>query len=130
MFFIAFPSVSIAEKYLCVADQASGFHFDGKSWGHASFKTDGKYMIAQSKRSTTEKPKIAISLIGGHEMYFCDGLLSSQDELYCGGLEGRFRFDPKTNRFLKSYTAGYINGDQGKDTPHIEIGRCSSIESS
>ena len=41
---------------------------------------------------------------------------------------GQFFFSPESGRFIKTYTAGYWDGENNNDnTPNITRGRCSKI---
>src|SRR5688572_11060102 len=40
------PAMS-REKYLCVADQSTGFKWDGSNWVVSKFKADEKYIVRE-----------------------------------------------------------------------------------
>ncbi|WP_157953873.1 hypothetical protein [Microbulbifer sp. A4B17] len=41
---------------------------------------------------------------------------------------GEFFFSPESGRFIKTYTAGYWNGENNNEnTPNVTRGRCSKI---
>ena len=126
---------AVADSYLCIADQATGFKFNKstKTWKATNFNvSDGKYLVARSK---DERYARAVTKVGDKRpIAYCDDDISGDDmNLGCNspGLF-RFRFSPKTMRFSMIYIAGYvgpfgIGGLEGDNTPFIEIGKCSPL---
>ena len=121
------------KQYLCVADKATGFKFDGvlSRWTSANFRADAKYLVAPSKLAgyawqvTRMGEQTATAL--------CKEDFNEYGYLNCEGGGGTFRFNRKNGRFLKAYSVGYVNvlpgvndiTDAGSDTPNLEIGTCS-----
>jgi len=46
----------------------------------------------------------------------------------CNMILGEFIFNSKSKRFIKTYTAGYLSGQDNNDnTPYVMIGTCSPL---
>ena len=115
------------ERYLCVADMATGFCFNSstKMWEQAKFNVDDKkYIITK-----LEYPKGALELkIVGNQVaihHSKEGFGPLGNVAVFEGGFSEFRVNRETGRFIRTYTGGYIGGDQNSDTPWIEIGKCS-----
>jgi len=135
IFLLLFTSVTNADEstYLCIAEESTGFYFENGSWGRAHFKvSDEKYIIRKMKEVELEffggkHPYGVYSLGGKYPEYRCSVTESSNNYICRDGV-GDFLFSPKSGRFIKSYMAGYWDGeDKNEDTPSITRGRCSKI---
>ncbi len=116
------------ERYICVADKATGFKYSPKtkSWEQANFKVDKEKFIITSPKN--KKTGFEIRTLGSR-VSFCssDPLLNEigLDYIPFNCFTGQFKFNKKTGRFLRTYSPGYIGGDDDDDTPYIAIGKCS-----
>jgi hypothetical protein len=113
-----------AQQYLCVGDMSTGFKFNEKinDWEYARFSTD-KYMISRN----IETNELRIKIIGSDSYEALNCKTPVRDYTRCtdaGGLKA-FKVDFKNNKFMYVYSAGYLFG---KETPSIEIGKCSKID--
>jgi hypothetical protein len=130
------PSSALAESWLCIADQATGFSFNSvsKKWADARFDVaDRRYLIVSED---DEKYPYMVKRFGKPDSLpmLCDAF-AAETFLHCRGLAGNFRFNQKTLRYIHTYDVGYINPTpglndmtEGEDTPFMEIGRCSKID--
>ena len=115
------------ERYLCVPDQAAGFIFDQSSrrWKSVNLRSEGeKYIIKQVSFS-----KNALSIVSAQASYEecrSDNGFENSNEAYFECIFGEFKFNRITGRFIRTFTAGYIDGlDNKENTPAILIGRCT-----
>ncbi len=124
-----------AEKYLCVAEHATGFIYNETSakWEPTVFNSDQKYIVSKPK---DEKFSFIVT-IAGMDTSWCD-CIDGFDEwgyLFCRSGSGFFRFNKRNNRFLYGSLFGYYNvldeankiTDAKSDTPYILMGQCSPI---
>jgi hypothetical protein len=131
LLFSATPAAAI-DKYICVGDQATGFHWNGKAWAPATFRADDtKYLVTDLDPKSDESAKgrftVAVVPFGERTPSFaCEELLSL---LYrCQGFYGQMSLNLSTLRWSSYYPHGYVNGeDNNKDNPAITIGRCSKL---
>lgn len=124
--------------YLCVAEKATGFAFDKgtKQWNQANFRTNNKYLISRSNLKDTAWD---IKEVGKQSpSIFCDKDINNIGNLFCEGLGTFFRFNNGTLRYMNAYLMGYWSdanpkdksgfvSEEGGNTPHIEIGKCSPL---
>jgi len=121
------------EKYLCVAERATGFAYNeiSKSWENMNFKTDAKYIIS---KSNAKGYSFKVTKVGEDNPEFeCEKGFNEYGYLLCGEGIGEFKFNKKNGRFIKVYLFGYFNvlpevnkfTDKSSDTPFMEIGKCS-----
>jgi hypothetical protein len=128
------PGVSIADQWLCVAEDSNGFFYDesSKKWARSGFYiNDHKYIVKPS----TGRYKYTITKLGNKFSTFaCDagfndhGMLdceTSADSLY--GVYKFFKMNHLTGRFTLYYMAGYLQGDNNDDSPSVTIGKCSKF---
>ena len=117
------------ERYQCVPDQAAGFSFDlsAQRWKSMNLRAEGeKYII---REATPSESALAIVSAGANyeECRSTNGFENS-GKAYFECIFGEFIFNKNTGRFLRTYTAGYIDGlDNNENTPAILIGRCSQF---
>ena len=116
------------DRYLCVADMASGFYFDSssKSYKQTHFDVrDNKYIVSKSElkyaelelRKVGQKAAVYLSPDG----FSPDGGLA----YFRNSFMGEFRVSKRTGRYIHVYMMGYVTGDSEGNTPFIEIGKCS-----
>ena len=125
---------AVADSYLCMADQATGFRFDRatKTWGSASFDVSSdKYIVARSK---DESYTWAVTKAGDDQpLFYCKDDIGADDQvLLCSVFDPSFHFDVRTLRFTAIRVHGYIvpSGDgrsEGDAEPLIEIGKCAPL---
>lgn len=112
------------EQYLCVSHAAGGVNYDSavRNWTPAKFKNDdAKYLIVQKNN------KWAMKTFGNNFDFDC-GSMNEYNILRCEPFYGEFIFNKKTKRYMKTYTAGFIDGrDNNENTPLIEVGYCSPL---
>lgn len=121
-------------KYLCIADQATGFHWNGKTWEKSGFLSGSKYIVAffefpdssgwwwRPFSGWTHSPGMMCEFWGASEY-----LEDDADEILCASSLQTFQMNFDTQRFFHVYRAGYINGDVAEDTPNISIGTCTKL---
>jgi hypothetical protein len=120
------------ERYLCVAEQVTGFFYDAESkkWKPTQFNpAEMKYIIRPSNSGNRRLEIVAMAL----DMVLCtsEAGIENGNEISFSCVNGQFIFNQKTGRFIKSDILGYVGGDHfditpGRhQTPNIAIGRCS-----
>jgi hypothetical protein len=116
-------------SYLCIAENSVGFSFNKtqQKWINTNFKVEGKkYLLSKSKQGNWEWKKF-----GEQNTYAsCKSDFNEYGYLTCQELN-TINFNKNNLRFQNYYPIGYINkgvvGNEGEDTPSIEIGKCSAI---
>ena len=131
------PGVSIADQWLCVADQSNGFNYRESSdkWEQTKFTVDDdKYIVSQSK---FEIYKYDVTRLGKkNSSAYCEKGFNTKGDLYCelkvkadmemNGLMYRvFNMNHIKGRFVMSENFGYFSGF--KVSPSITIGKCSKF---
>jgi hypothetical protein len=136
-------SVLGADSYLCIPDRVTGFVFNKESgWQTSNFTTDQKYLLTRPNEDErkilthlNKKAAWVVREIGGHyPRAVCASEMNAQGFIFCDGLPD-FKFNLKQNKYLSAYLTGYYNDDEepdspfaeGKNTPYIEIGKCSPL---
>jgi len=141
-----------AQKYLCVADKATGFHFNAKtkSWEPTHFTTDKKWLLGPMDPSVAKSlwthssppPRVGLTEVGQSVPgLFCSDF-NEFGLLGCSGfitLEV-FELNRSNGRYVRSSFSGYVElglplgfpagtkiTDATSDDTLIEIGKCSPI---
>ena len=116
-------------SYLCIPETSAGFTFNKsqQKWVSTNFRVDGKkYLLSKSKKGDWEWKKFGQQ----NSLEWCDGDFDEFGYLKCQ-LLGTITINKNTLRFQNYYPIGYVNksttGNEGEDTPYIEIGTCSAI---
>jgi hypothetical protein len=135
---LASPTFAL-EKYLCVAEQSTGFKWDGSNWVIAKFKVDdGKYVVREVEEYDFLGDNINYEVLKlGEESpkHHCfrsppdktptnSKFPKPDDRMACGGF-GLMSFD--TLRYQEYWGHGYVGNDL-RSTPNITVGKCSKIE--
>jgi hypothetical protein len=115
------------KKYMCVAESATGFELNPTSsiWEPTKFYVGNlKYLITESKMPGKE---LEIKEIGNEfASYYSNRGFNPENSLALFEDEfGEFVVRGDTGRYIRYYRGGYVHGDKFKDTPFIEIGKCS-----
>lgn len=127
----------VADAYLCVTDQATGFSYNKKAdeWQPANYKVkDLKYVI---KRDGAAKPWAWSSFGSTSEPVTCEDDVYARENIVvvCHDRHQYASFSLRSRRF-QLYTHGnYLQStpeddrkkDKGQGTPLIELGTCSPI---
>jgi hypothetical protein len=122
-----------AQSWVCVADHATGFKYDGNKWNAAHFKTDEKFLVTKSDNPKTAK--WVVKKVGeSFPTAFCEEDFTPSGALRCSGFE-EFRFNKKNLRFMSLYAIGYVTdgiglealGKEGQNTPALTIGTCAQL---
>lgn len=114
------------DSYLCVADMATGFSYNKAldKWETANFNVEeSKYVVSKSKDKYWQVKQIGKSDYSSS--YYCNGGFSEYGFLSCSGLLGSFNMNRINLRYIRIFSMGYYNNT--KDTPFIEIGKCSPL---
>jgi hypothetical protein len=95
------PTAATAEAYLCVADAATGFHYNkqAQAWEVARFKIDGKRYLLSEKAGSW-----VWNTMGERDFTPCDKF-SDNESIECRGLT-QYYFSRKTLRYQASMTIG------------------------
>lgn len=134
------PTTDGAESYICSVKAQTAFVFEqsSKTWRPIAIGSlDKQYVVA---RSTNGNPKVTwrVKEIGtDYTTYYCENDFDKNGYLSCSGIVAHFKMNRQTLRFIVSYEFGYyeIVSDslfgkpyhEGDDSPHMEIGTCSSF---
>jgi len=120
---VLLPMSVNAESYLCITEHSAGFIYDKntKEWESAEFKADSKYIVSRSDGDI-----IPWSVVKHGKNLIMD--LCTEDfengYLKCD----KFTMGKENMRFILVNTYGFvIHGNEGEDTPNMEIGKCSRL---
>ena len=140
------PAGSFAQGrdgYFCTTDLATGFAFNKakKQWVTVSFHETEKFLISRASLAELKLGNVwVVKKVGSNTPDFvCPADFTDGGYLHCKGFS-EFTFNRKNNRFLSSYMIGYVTdaiegtetasallGQEGSNTPAIQIGRCSPL---
>lgn len=141
---IALPLSAGADNWLCIGDEAVGFHQENGTWKRAEFKPD-KWLIKPQAEVFKEAGLGEYEIFqfdSVSESFYCDDF--SDDLLVCRGNSNpndtpinTFRYDQASGRYLMTSTYGYLEEARLDKThpyyelmvgaPNIEIGKCSKL---
>ena len=131
---LSFISAASAEQFLCVVDHSTGFSFDKNTeqWKPTVFAGEDKYIISKptdDDGKLKEKFQYVVREIGTpNPIAYCETGFSG-GYLFCEGMATKFSFNKENGRFLTAYMAGYYHdalpGQEGRNTPYMQIGKCS-----
>lgn len=114
------PTWAAAEKYICLAEKASGFGYLNGEWIGTKLTANEKYLVSFDER----KVSIFGRDTGGHEN--CN-FLHFGSIIYCQEGFGTFIMNKKNLRFMSSHPfIDYVRGNT-EGTPNITIGTCSKF---
>jgi hypothetical protein len=119
-----------ADQYLCVADSASGFHFDDSlgKWVPKIFRTDAKWVVRKSKTAGMyEVVKMGDKDVSYFDCEIRDRLAKAFYD--CEGI-GTFHFNIESGRYMARSPQMYLSNkglfaDDPKFDEWAEIGTCS-----
>lgn len=136
----ALPSVAAAESWLCIADQSTGFKFNGltKRWESANFNVkDVRYIVKETPGSSSAWEVRQFGDQGLLPDAWCSKTFNDAGFLHCTGLGGSFTLNRNTGRFQNYFQGSFLSFNpnstnalfrtDGGDTPFIELGKCSTI---
>lgn len=123
LLWLGFCSLAAAdEAYICMVDKSTGFKLSSTGrWEEASFYPDESKYLLKKKGAGWEWSKFGDKFGMPCPAFNKHGLLN------CDLLFGAVRVQRDTLRFIKTYTVGYIDGDQPGNTPSIGIGKCTPL---
>ena len=120
------------DSYLCIGEHATGFSFNekNKTWIAGGFK-EGKWIL---KKSADPNYKWEVYRFGENfPESVCEQDFNESGNIMCEGI-AQFRMNKERLRFLYIYPFGYWSDNnkvnmlkEGKNTPFMEIGKCSKI---
>ncbi len=126
------------DRFSCVADQTTGFKWDGKKWITATFPVSADKIaleeVAPIKSSTDDREfNYVVKKVGySAPVYECArGVFQGRrsNQMNCGGLGYGFSFDFRTMRYQEYHGLGYVDGqDREGASPLITIGRCTRVQ--
>ena len=122
-------TVASADPWLCIEEAASGFLFKNGKWTQGPFHIDGKKFILRKPNIDDldyGKSQYGVYALGSPASSYQCAEANQFGEFRCHSLLGEFKFAVRSGRYLRTYTAGYWDGeDVAKNTPIIARGRCS-----
>lgn len=122
-----------ADPWLCVTEQATGFVFKNGSWEQGKFNVENqKYILRKLKEGEhffgAKKLTYGLFTIGDDTAGLPCNNVSQPGFFICFAAGSEFKFSTKTERFLMTHTAGYLDGkDDAGSALFISRGRCSKI---
>ena len=115
-------------SYLCIPDLSTGFAYRKNldKWTTTTFDVSkDKYLLSKSSKGEWQWKNF-----GKEGSLTCDGEINEYGYLNCNGSE-QISFNKKNLRFMLIYKVGYLNkgilGNEGEDTPRMDIGTCSPL---
>ena len=118
------PSWTLADNYLCLEDQVVGFSWEDRKWQTGTFMGE-KYIVKLQGAETV------ITEFGKEFSTYSDCsnnlFFTPKNRIVCRSGYGEFYFNTVTKRFMRSYMAGYAEGDEDGNTPLISIQTCSKF---
>ena len=129
LFSLAAYSAEIKVAYICATEASTGFLYSQGKWNVSQF-TEKDFLIRKLRENdpgfnnSNKTPYGVFELDEKVPAMFC----SIRDQsLECSGL-GRLDFLSETGRFLRTYTNGYIGGDEYTAAqPKIMLGTCKPL---
>jgi hypothetical protein len=131
-------TVSAADKYLCVAEQATGFSWNGKRWIITSFRVEEKFMFqeVEPKGTIGGEYSFIVGKVGEkYNKFQCKGYQAGGirgRRVICGGLDLWYGMimDTESLRYQEFYGIGFIEGNDKPESgsPSITIGACTSVD--
>jgi hypothetical protein len=121
------------DKWLCIADAATGFKYNNGSWPSANFFVkEDRYLVSKKPYGGDEKDlRYAVTRFGDKspEAYCDKDSPNSLSWIFCDRIGFiLFKININNLRYLKADLFGYAGGtDQNENSPHIEIGKCSKL---
>ena len=118
-------------QWICIADSATGFSYQGGKWVPTNFSVEGKrYLISKKQyRQNKNDMRYHVTKIGERHAYACQK--DSPNEfgmVFCQDLLTEFKINVTALRYMSIYSVGYFDGsDDDSNTPYIEIGTCSPL---
>lgn len=145
---LLWTSEALAETWLCISDQSTGFIFKSGRWEHVFFSSNDKYVLRSIKAS--DKGSIALAVQPNSTHIFSEvgerqpaiGCVADKQSesdagfIRCEGPGTFVLFNKKSLRFQIFYSIGYVIPDpesefgmetQRGNTPSLTIGKCSPI---
>lgn len=127
---------SAGEKFLCVTDKATGFHWNGASWETAEMNPNNEKFLVQEFDEPRVRPDgkwthRASKLGEDAGGLLCERVQGDDDtvEIWCGGIIRNMMMNPKTLRFQRYFGWGYVSGRDEKDSgTFTAIGTCTKLE--
>lgn len=130
VFFLFNVNFVYAESYMCIAEASGGVFYDtqSKNWIGAIFNADEKLMIKKTPEDSEDAKYRVYDYGKVFPRYVCEKDFKDNGYLFCSSAVGFFKFNKNNLRFLSSYEAGYVDGnDNNENTPFISVGKCSPM---
>jgi len=138
LFSVTHPAMG---QWLCQADLATGFSFDGKYWGSTDFDVSNEKFILRPLKQSEIEAKVYLDELTrtqpGKTTYgkFIFGEDSPEkycfdhdSHINCSSPFGEFKFSKSALRFIETQSNGYWDGENSNsNTPVILIGTCTTI---
>jgi hypothetical protein len=149
-------SIATAEQrrdgsYFCNEEIVAGLSYNANlnKWQSTSFPPKAKFILRlKFVQSRTENLggvggmsvsfdhyEVSITRAGADSAFACDRGHKKPPSLHdgflvCDGMDlHSYRFNFKTNRFLRMYPEGFVSGkDSNDDTPYVAGGTCTKID--
>jgi len=127
------------KKYLCIAEEVTGFKLgDKKKWVSSRFEVGEKYILREIKKAEAgyraEQTTFGLyKFSSNYPSYRCEDKNSAGTYLCFMNASkhlGTFNFSPSTGRFLLTYNGGYWVPEDNpyyKHTPTMTIGACAEL---
>jgi hypothetical protein len=117
-------TLNAQESYLCISEAIGGVAYDSSlnKWDGTKFSNNNHKIILKKKNGSWKYADF-----GNNFEESCDKM-NEYGIFRCNMILGEFIFNSKSKRFIKTYTAGYLSGQDNNDnTPYVMIGTCSPL---
>lgn len=144
IFILSFPHYLFATDYLCFTDALTGFKYNQTkdSWEtNKLYLEEGKFLIRQAHESEFPEhsgiENVVVDLEKNEVILYCSDY--KQQYLHCSYSQISLYFNSNTLRYVKLYQGSYIDVEDTNrfagtlkeglaDSPAVEIGKCSALE--
>ena len=118
------PTWAVAENYLCISEDASGFIFNDEAnkFEQTAITPRAKYLVSFTEKTVSQFGKEDYIF---DECYFFT--IEKKKVFFCNEPFGEFQMGEKSMKYLRTVPyLDYVMGENSS-TPHIEIGTCSKF---
>ena len=119
------PTWAVAEKFICIAEAATGFYYndDSNTWENTKINVDSsKYLVSFTEKTVSQFGKEGYM---HDECFFI--FIEETKVFFCNDGFGEFQMGEKSMKYLK--TSPYYDYAMGENsgTPNIQRGTCSKF---
>ncbi len=133
LFVMAYWQAALADedpKWICVAEAATGFKYQGGRWVTTNFNVENNRYLVVKKPWLGMSKTYQVVLLGEEYGTRCnENSPTEYGWMYCEDYGQKFHINIKTLRYLSVFLVGYAfeGADEDGATPYIESGTCSPL---